>query len=82
MIFPQVSLQDWLQKHPDLKINKLNCDACGKEMIANKPFIEKGYAGLIAEKCSCGNNRHTCMSMVTTSKEAYDHWIKITKNYL
>lgn len=40
-------------KHP--------CSDCGKESITNIPIAKGELRGLIAEDCSCGNNKmHYC----------------------
>ena len=82
MIFVEYKLSEWLEKYPNLEILKLECDSCGKELITDKPFIEKGYAGLMTDKCPCGKNRHTCQSKVTTSIESYNYWIKLTNSFI
>jgi transcription elongation factor Elf1 len=76
MIFVDYSLLEWLEKYPNLEILKLNCDSCGKELISDKPFVEKGYVGLISNKCICGKNKHICISKITNSKDTYDYWSK------
>lgn len=82
MIFVDCNTNEWLQKHPGLQILKIDCDACGRNLEANKPFIEKGYAGLSCAPCICGNNKHTCVSKVTTSRDAYNRWMSLVENYL
>lgn len=76
MIFPDVSLQDWLKKYPELEVITRSCDACGALMHATKPFLEKGYAGLVTV-CPCGGRTHQAMSCVTTSKEESREWSEI-----
>lgn len=75
MIFVNVTLEEWLSKHPDLKIIEETCDGCGREIKATRPFVTKGYAGLRGTDCDCGNGRHTVMSLVTTSAEKHYEWI-------
>lgn len=54
MIFPDVTLEEWLEKYPDLGVRKERCNGCGKKSIlTNKPFIEKDWVGLAAI-CECG----------------------------
>lgn len=74
MIYVDVSPEHWLKKYPELSILKKACDHCGTEMICNKPFIQKDYAGFAAAPCACGKNRHTCMSMIPTSESANLLW--------
>lgn len=82
MIFVTYHANAWIQKHPGLKMLSLKCDNCGREIVANKPFVEKGYAGLAAEDCTCGKNHHTCVSKVTTTKDSYHRWSSLVQNYL
>ncbi len=82
MIFIDKPLHEWLLKHPSLEVIKLACDSCGQDLITNKPFIEKGYAGIIAENCTCGRNSHTCISKVTTSPESYNFWINSIASFI
>lgn len=82
MIFVNSDLSAWLKKHPGLQVLKLNCDSCNKQMVSNKPFVEKGYVGLISEPCSCGKNKHVCVSKLTTSIDSFNHWMSLVKNYL
>lgn len=82
MIFVDYSLSDWLEKYPDLKVLKLECDSCGNVMVADKPFVEKGYAGITSGPCKCGKNKHICVSKVTTSMDSHNHWMSLIENYL
>lgn len=82
MIFPEISLKKWLEKYPDLDQLEINCDHCGKLMLASKPFIERGYVGILAPDCSCGKNRHTCMSKLTTSKETFNRWSSLINDFI
>lgn len=58
MIYPDVTLEDWLRKHPELQVLKKTCDSCGKDMFSTVPFMTKDYYGLESPKCSCGKNRN------------------------
>lgn len=66
MIFVTNSLEDWLKKHPDLYVCETKCNACGQTRKADRPFISKGWAGLISEKCKCGKNRSNASVAVCT----------------
>jgi hypothetical protein len=74
MIFPDVSLEEWKKRFPKLKEIVGACDACGASMITRRPFLEKNYAGLVAESCSCGKNRHAPIIGVTTSAQEHQKW--------
>lgn len=77
MIFPDIRLEDWLKKYPELDLLEKECDSCGRTMIANVPFITKGFAGVISPNCQCGKNRTICSSRVTTSSEEHIKWSKL-----
>lgn len=77
MIYPDVKLEEWLARYPELDLLEKECDNCGKPMIANKPFISKGFAGLISSNCQCGKNRSICSSRVTTSNDEHQKWTKL-----
>jgi hypothetical protein len=74
MIFPNVSLKDWLKKYPELKVISSQCENCGKKMKTTRPFIEKHFAGLRIDTCPCGKNRHSSMTMVTITAEKHQEW--------
>ena len=74
MIFIDKTVQEWMSKHPSLEIVERPCDHCGLVLRSTRPFVERGYAGLIAPNCACGKNRHTAMSVVTTSAQKHRDW--------
>lgn len=77
MIYPDVSLEDWLKRYPELDLLEKECDHCGSLMRANKPFLTKGYAGVLSPKCECGKNKTICSSRVTTSNEEHQRWLNL-----
>lgn len=74
MIFPEITLEEWLEKYPELQILTKKCDNCNKDITANKPFITNGYVGLSSDKCICGKNKHDCMYYITNSEETFGFW--------
>lgn len=67
MIFPEITLEEWLERYPDLAVRKERCNGCCKKFIkTNKPFIEKDWVGLAAI-CECGF--HGASSMLPRSQE-------------
>ena len=54
MMYVDNSVKSWLERYPALKVAKEPCHTCGKIMIADIPFIEKGWAGLCSLDCKCG----------------------------
>ena len=53
MIYPDVTVEEWCRRY-DLSVEKDRCPKCRKAIYTSRPFIEKGFVGLIAPKCSCG----------------------------
>lgn len=82
MIYPNISLESWLEKYPDLKVQKLVCTNCGETMISTIPFLSKGYAGIESPPCVCGQNTHKCSSAITITKESFEKWNNILKPWL
>lgn len=74
MIFRDVSLEEWLERYPELEIEEGFCNQCGKTMRTTKPFVEKGYVGLVSPKCSCGLNTNQVMTVLPTSYEEIGFW--------
>jgi len=74
MIFPDVSLKEWLTKYDELEIEKGACNNCGKEMPTIKPFIEKDYVGLVSKNCLCDKNTNQAMTLIPISKKEIDYW--------
>ena len=66
MIFPEIPLEEWLKKHPDLEVRKDRCTDCGKSITTDKPFLSKEWIGLAAI-CECGF--HGASSMYARSGE-------------
>lgn len=82
MIFVEEPLEQWLEKYPDLKVIHRECDGCGKPMSTTRPFITKGYVGLRTPDCNCGKQRHSAMTMVTTTAASYKEWIDVLGDIL
>jgi hypothetical protein len=74
MFFPDVSLEEWLKKYPELEVISSTCENCGSEMKATRPFIEKHFAGLRIDHCHCGKNRHSTAMAITTTAEKHREW--------
>jgi len=56
MIFPNISLQDWLNTHNELEVETDTCECCGREMKTTIPFVEHDWVGLLAPECKCGES--------------------------
>lgn len=74
MIFPNVSLEKFLKKYNELEIESGFCNNCHKEIKTEKPFIEKGFVGLISHDCSCNKNTNQVMTMIPISKKEIEYW--------
>jgi hypothetical protein len=55
MIFPDITLEVWLQKYPDLKIQKMKCE-CKSLLSTTVPFVCRLGWGITTPKCSCGSS--------------------------
>lgn len=75
MIFVEISLEKWLEKHPDLKILNSFCNGCGSTLKTEKPFITKDFVGLTSAECQlCHNKTHKAMSFVSYDKSKISDW--------
>ncbi len=68
MIFPDVTLEEWLKKYPGLDIVKERCSVCRKKIITNKPFVDQHWVGLAAI-CECGFHGASSMFPRTQKSE-------------
>lgn len=82
MLFIDVNLENWCTRFPELEVVKNTCAKCGEKLIADQPFIMKGFAGLTSMKCSCVDHKSYCMSRVTTSSEEFIKWAAVTLPHL
>jgi hypothetical protein len=69
MIYPDISLIDWMKKYPDLVVVKRNCSHCKEEQQATIPFIDFDVVGLVSADCPCGKNILRCMNMVFAGRK-------------
>ena len=79
MIYPDVTLNDWLLEHPELEVRITECHACGGKLSSTIPFMTKDYYGLESTTCPCGDSRTGCRSMVTRTEEAHRSWTEIVE---
>lgn len=74
MIYPDVSLEEWLKKCPGLRVLTQPCPSCGSEIVTDRPFISKDYAGLEGKFCkTCGHQRNSS-SLQPISSKSIDAW--------
>ena len=76
MIYPDVTLEEWLKKYPELEVISKSCDNCDAVMSSTIPYLNKDYAGLIAPDCKCQKNKTTCMISVTRTIEVHNEWVE------
>lgn len=79
MFYPDVSLEEWLEKYPDLYVFGRKCEGCGKTMRTNTPFIMRGYVGLESGDCSCKKNHSRCSVRITTTDKEHTRWVNLIK---
>jgi hypothetical protein len=55
MLYPKVTTEEWIEKHPSLKIKSTTCINCRKcKLYTTEPVMSKNWVGLVAPKCqSC-----------------------------
>lgn len=71
MIYPEVTLEEWLREHPVLEIRKAKCKSCGTILVTNIPFIEKDWLGIQSKDCTCGKSKAISVSVVRKSSAAF-----------
>ena len=78
MIYPNVTLKDWLKKYPVLEVKKKRCHHCLQMIVANIPFIEKDWVGLESKDCACGKGRTISVFTMRTTSETFpllENWL-------
>lgn len=79
MIYPDVPLEEWLKRYPDLKVIEGKCDnrQCGKTKPTIRPIKFRHGIGLEAFPCECGKGRHGTMTMLITDPDENRKWKEI-----
>lgn len=62
------SLHDWCSRYK-LQPSKNNCVHCGTEIETTIPAFGKGWRGLVAPQCTCGNTVNFKKVVLTESTE-------------
>jgi hypothetical protein len=75
MIFPQVELQEWIDKW-GLEIADYECPTCKKTFKTTIPVMTKDSAGLVTPDHDCGPG-HWKVVMTPRTEEAKEFWNKI-----
>lgn len=81
MIYPDVTLEEWLKRYPDLKVVTGICDGCGGPKPTIKPFRFKHGVGLECLPCSCGKGRHSSSTMLITETKEIEKWREILGSF-
>jgi len=83
MIFPDVTIKEWLKKYPDLDEPDYShsCSECGVKIKEYKPFIEKDWIGFVSNKCDCGCGFHV-FNDIPNSEESFNLLKKSFQEYL
>lgn len=74
ILFPEITSEAWIEKHPYLKVVSTNCKNCGNKLSSTIPFKSKGYIGLTTPICSCGNKMSKAECAIPRTKEEQDSW--------
>lgn len=77
MIYPDVSIEEWLSKHKGLKVSIGKCNSCGAELRSTVPFLFKYGVGLESPKCPCGSGTNKCATMLVTNEQEVERWNEI-----
>lgn len=82
MIYPDVPLEEWLDRYPELCVVERQCEGCGRLMRASTPFIMKGYVGIESGDCSCKKNYSRCSCRITITNEEHTRWVNLIEGYI
>jgi hypothetical protein len=70
MIYPDVSLEKWLEKYPGLNIIEVECLDCHGIIRTETPFMTKDYIGLSVSTCpNCHVSHKACTAMPYSKQE-------------
>lgn len=74
MIYPDVSLEEWLQRYPNLKVHSQECPECKKIISTDRPFRSKHYIGLEGLHCKECGYRIGSAVLRPISKKKIEEW--------
>lgn len=78
MIFVlDVTVDEWINKHPSLDIKSISCSACKATLTTTRPFITKGYIGLATPVCSCGSKLSRAEVAIPRTATEKKEWSEI-----
>lgn len=63
-------------------IIQIECNACGKILIADKPFIEGIYYGVKSGACECGKGTNGCNRYSSKNKKWNEKWKSILSKFI
>ncbi len=67
-IFPDITAEEWCEKHPPLYIKTVECPNCLRKLILDRPFIQEDWVGLTSQPCLCGNESPATLSIPRKSE--------------
>jgi hypothetical protein len=68
MIYPDVSVEEWLNRYPTLSPDTEECPVCGHPITLSKPYISADFVGLESEDCKNCGDTGGCRVFVPISK--------------
>jgi len=60
MIYPEISVEEWVKRYSDLEILEEECPNCERLVMVNIPFVSKSWVGLASKPCVCGGLPIVC----------------------
>jgi hypothetical protein len=79
MLYPKIAVEEWIKKYPALSVIKRKCFHCKNRLTTTIPFVEKHWAGLQSEDCTCGKGKAISISTIRPNSEfsgLLDSWFK------
>lgn len=84
MRFVNISPTRWIIANPALEMIEKTCEKCGVHLIANKPFIDDEWLGLISDRCNCEGPKSQIASQCSSDPSVVAKWssliLEITEN--
>jgi hypothetical protein len=77
MLFPDVTLKEWIKKYPALSAIEVECLHCSGTILTEKPFVTKDYVGLSASECPHCKVPHKAYTGIPYSKEELEAWYQL-----
>ena len=75
MIYPQISLENWVKKYR-LKVEDYDCEKCGKTFKIDIPVLTADSAGLQSKIHGCGQDAWAA-NMTPKNNEKQEEWRRL-----